>query len=182
VLDSPIHKEIFPYISPLLPIPNFPFMIYPAQIVWSFQTTKRNGYYVYSNEPLFAATMSALAGAEQALVQLRATSNIVERGTATVCFLTAVYVQNYTAECIVVRYRQIFVTFRRPQYCSYVTCDFHCNFQCKFHCYISLDTLPLCKKDYCRKNTKSQRTCGRAPKQFPTKQLPVISCLNLNFI
>ena len=36
--DGPVHKGIFPYIHPLPPIPNFPFMIYPAQIVWSFQS------------------------------------------------------------------------------------------------------------------------------------------------
>jgi len=34
VLDGPIHKIIFPYIRPLPPTPNFPFLIYPAQIVW----------------------------------------------------------------------------------------------------------------------------------------------------
>jgi len=34
VLDGPVYKRIFPYIRPLSPTPNFPFMIYPAQIVW----------------------------------------------------------------------------------------------------------------------------------------------------
>jgi len=34
VLVGPIHKGIFPYIRPLLPTPNFPFMTYPYQIVW----------------------------------------------------------------------------------------------------------------------------------------------------
>jgi hypothetical protein len=32
-LDGLILKEIFSYIRSLLPTPNFPFMIYPAQIV-----------------------------------------------------------------------------------------------------------------------------------------------------
>jgi len=31
VLDGPIHKVTFPYIRPLPPTPNFPFMIYPAK-------------------------------------------------------------------------------------------------------------------------------------------------------
>ena len=31
MLDCPIHKGIFPYIRPLPPTPNFPFMIYPAK-------------------------------------------------------------------------------------------------------------------------------------------------------
>jgi len=30
VLDGPIYKIIFPYIRPLSPTPNFPFMIYPV--------------------------------------------------------------------------------------------------------------------------------------------------------
>jgi len=34
VLDGPIYERIFPYIRPLSPTTNFPFMIYPAQIVW----------------------------------------------------------------------------------------------------------------------------------------------------
>jgi len=36
-LNVPINKGIFPYIRPLPPTPNFPFMIYPAQIVWPLQ-------------------------------------------------------------------------------------------------------------------------------------------------
>jgi len=40
---------------------------------------------------------------EQTDIQLGLTSSIAESGTATPCFLTAVYVQNYTAECIVVK-------------------------------------------------------------------------------
>jgi len=39
---------------------------------------------------------------EQTDIQLGLTSSIAESGTPTPCFLTAVYVQNYTAECIVV--------------------------------------------------------------------------------
>jgi hypothetical protein len=35
VLDSPIYKGMFPYIRLLPPIPNFPFMIYPAHIMWA---------------------------------------------------------------------------------------------------------------------------------------------------
>jgi hypothetical protein len=35
-LDGPIYKGIFPDIRPLLPVPNFPIMIDPAQIVWPF--------------------------------------------------------------------------------------------------------------------------------------------------
>jgi len=33
-MDGPIHKGIFPYIRLLPPTPNFPVMIYPAQVVW----------------------------------------------------------------------------------------------------------------------------------------------------
>ena len=34
MLDGPIYARIFPYIRPLSPTTNFPFLIYPAQIVW----------------------------------------------------------------------------------------------------------------------------------------------------
>ena len=34
MLDGPIYERIFPYIRPLSPTTNFPFMICPAQIVW----------------------------------------------------------------------------------------------------------------------------------------------------
>jgi hypothetical protein len=53
-----------------------------------------------SNKLLNVTTLKALAGAGPALVET--TSFIEECGTATPCILTAVYVQNYTAECIVV--------------------------------------------------------------------------------
>jgi len=33
-MDGPIHKGIFPYVRLLPPTPNFPVMIYPAQVVW----------------------------------------------------------------------------------------------------------------------------------------------------
>ena len=38
MLDGPIHKGIFPYVRSLPPTPNFPIMIYPAQVVWPFQS------------------------------------------------------------------------------------------------------------------------------------------------
>jgi hypothetical protein len=38
MLDGPNHKRIFPYVRPLPPTPNFPIMIYPAQIVWPLQS------------------------------------------------------------------------------------------------------------------------------------------------
>ena len=60
-----------------------------------------------SNEPLKVATLTALLGTGATLnqtdVQLGLTSDIAERGTTTPCFLTAVYVQNYTAERIFVK-------------------------------------------------------------------------------
>jgi len=34
MMDGPIHKGIFPYVLLLPPTPNFPVMIYPAQVVW----------------------------------------------------------------------------------------------------------------------------------------------------
>ena len=68
-------------------------------------TTETNNYtecyYVYSNETLFVCTLTSSAGAGL-------TSFVAESGTATACFLSAVYVQNYTAICIVFKYRQIF--------------------------------------------------------------------------
>ena len=36
MLDGPIHKGIFPYVRSLPPTPNFPIMIYPAQVVGRF--------------------------------------------------------------------------------------------------------------------------------------------------
>jgi len=36
-MDGPIHKGIFPYVGLLPPAPNFPVMIYPAQVVWTLQ-------------------------------------------------------------------------------------------------------------------------------------------------
>jgi len=66
------------------------------------------------NEHLNVATLSALdrSGALtwKTDVQFGQTSSIAESGTPTPCFLTAVYEQNYTAECIAVKYRQIFVS------------------------------------------------------------------------
>ena len=38
MLDGPIHKGIFPYVRSLPRTPNFPIMIYPAQVVWPFQS------------------------------------------------------------------------------------------------------------------------------------------------
>ena len=58
-----------------------------------------------SNEPLKVATLTALLGTGATLnqtdVQLGLTSNNADCASATACFLTAVYEQNYTAECIV---------------------------------------------------------------------------------
>jgi len=34
-MDGPIHKGIFPYVRLLPPTPNFPVMIYPAQVAWT---------------------------------------------------------------------------------------------------------------------------------------------------
>jgi len=42
MLHGPIRKGIFPYIRPLPPTPNFPFIIYPTQIVWKWISVSYN--------------------------------------------------------------------------------------------------------------------------------------------
>jgi len=52
--------------------------------------------------------------------QLLLTSSIAVRGITTACFLTAVYVQNYSAECSAVKYRQIFFSSPSVLYLGHV--------------------------------------------------------------
>jgi len=80
----------------------------------------RECYFVHSNEPLVVGTLTASAGTGPALSrpksQVGLTSSIAEGGRTTACFLTAVYVQNYSAECIVVKYTQIFFSSPTVRY------------------------------------------------------------------
>jgi len=41
-MDGPIQKGILPYVRLLSPAPNFPVMIYPAQVVWPLYSVSYN--------------------------------------------------------------------------------------------------------------------------------------------